>query len=202
MKIFAMLMMRWREDLSDRPLFLATAYDLSSFSFFQRSTVREFITFFAREIIKRTPRGSRQTVDHEQQYSVHVHLRGDGLGCAFVCDQEYKDRVAFTCMNNLLSEFHELHRERWPTVTGDVELPFDLLQRAIVEWQDPTKADKLAKIQADLDQTIGVVHKTIESVLDRGTKLEHLVKQSEDLGAQSKLFYSKAAEANSCCSVM
>ena len=38
--------------------------------------------------------------------------------------------------------------------------------------QNPEAADKLAKIQRDLDETKIILHKTIESVLDRGEKLD------------------------------
>lgn len=40
--------------------------------------------------------------------------------------------------------------------------------------QDPAQADKLAKIQRDLDETKIILHKTIESVLDRGEKLDQV----------------------------
>ena len=40
--------------------------------------------------------------------------------------------------------------------------------------QDPAAADKLTKIQRDLDETKIILHKTIESVLDRGEKLDQV----------------------------
>ena len=40
--------------------------------------------------------------------------------------------------------------------------------------QDPAQADKLTKIQRDLDETKIILHKTIESVLDRGEKLDQV----------------------------
>ena len=40
--------------------------------------------------------------------------------------------------------------------------------------QNPEAADKLAKIQRDLDETKVILHKTIESVLDRGEKLDQV----------------------------
>lgn len=36
------------------------------------------------------------------------------------------------------------------------------------------QADKLTKIQQDLDETKIILHKTIESVLDRGEKLDQV----------------------------
>ena len=42
-------------------------------------------------------------------------------------------------------------------------------------------------------------HKTIDSVLERGVKLDNLVDKSNDLSAQSKMFYKQAKKTNSCC---
>ena len=46
------------------------------------------------------------------------------------------------------------------------------------------------KIQKELDETKIVLHKTIESVLERGEKIDSLVEKSDGLSAQSKMFYS------------
>ena len=48
------------------------------------------------------------------------------------------------------------------------------------------------KVQAELDETKIVLHKTIESVLERGEKLDNLVERSDQLSAQSRLFYKTA----------
>lgn len=68
--------------------------------------------------------------------------------------------------------------------------------------QDPHQADKLAKIQADLDETKVVLHRTIESMLDRGEKLDNLVDKSQDLSMASQMFYKQARKTNSCCKMM
>lgn len=44
--------------------------------------------------------------------------------------------------------------------------------------------------------------KTMESMLDRGEKLDELVAKSEGLSSQSKMFYKQAKKQNSCCVVM
>jgi len=200
MKIFSLAIMAWRPNLPQALIF-ANAFDLSSFGYFQRGSVKEFIIFFCRTLMQRTGPGQRQSIDHEN-YVCHIYLRGDGLGAIAVCDQEYHQRAAYAALNKLLSEFHSVHGETWPLLKQDTPLPFPELDKAIVDYQDPAQADKLIKIHEDLEKTISIVHKTIDSVLDRGTKLEHLVQQSEDLGLQSKLFYENAASANRCCSIM
>ena len=58
------------------------------------------------------------------------------------------------------------------------------------------------KIQRELDETKIVLHKTIESVLERGEKIDTLVEKSNDLSSQSRMFYTQAKKQNSCCVVM
>lgn len=41
---------------------LKSAYDLQSFSFFQRGSVQEFMGFVSKTIVERTPTASRQSV--------------------------------------------------------------------------------------------------------------------------------------------
>ena len=54
---------------------LIQASDLSSFSFYQRGSVGEFLTFFSKTIAERTPQGQRQSVQ-ENNYTAHVYNRG------------------------------------------------------------------------------------------------------------------------------
>jgi len=75
-------------------------------------------------------------------------------------------------------------------------------QRAWRGAQDPAQADKLTRIQRDLDETKVVLHKTIESMLERGEKLEALVDKSSDLSMASQMFYKQARKTNSCCKLM
>lgn len=49
------------------------------------------------------------------------------------------------------------------------------------------------KIQKELDETKIVLHKTIESVLERGEKIDSLVEKSDGLSAQSKMFYKQVS---------
>jgi hypothetical protein len=54
---------------------LVQSMHLDDFGFFQRGSVREMITFFAKTIAKRTPCGTRQSVQNEEYY-VHVYVNG------------------------------------------------------------------------------------------------------------------------------
>jgi synaptobrevin family protein YKT6 len=85
---------------------------------------------------------------------------------------------------------HACHALAWPPV-----------EEAVVKYQDPAAADQIMRIQRNLDETRDVLHNTIDSVPQRGEKLEDLVERSGELSGQSKLFYKNAKKANSCCAV-
>lgn len=89
------------------------------------------LTFFNKTIVKRTPPGQRQTVQHEGKESfefafirsftydcdddgaglrrtehyVHVYMRSDGLTASATADAEYPPRVVFSLLVKLLEDF-------------------------------------------------------------------------------------------------
>ncbi len=83
---------------------LKYACDLTSFGFFQRSSVEEFMKFTAKIITERTQLATRSSVK-EQEYFAHVFLRDDSLGAVLFSDQEYNKRVAHSLLNKILDEF-------------------------------------------------------------------------------------------------
>ncbi|RHY06498.1 hypothetical protein DYB25_004190, partial [Aphanomyces astaci] len=191
-----------RADQGDaEPPILASAFDLNSFGYFKRSTVRDMINFFSRTFIKRTPKGQRQSIQHEE-YNCHVYVRQDGLAGIVVCDQEYPPRVAFALMNKFLEEFNKETNGEWRTSPSAANPDWAPLVKALEDYQDPSKADKISAIQKELDETTAVLSKTIDSVLERGEKLDDLVQKSQDLSSQSKVFYKQAKKTNSCCILM
>ncbi|DAZ95219.1 TPA: hypothetical protein N0F65_003454 [Lagenidium giganteum] len=185
---------------SGDPVILSASYEVSSFGYFQRSGVREMINFFSRTFIKRTEPGLRQSIKHEE-YTCHVHVRRDGLAGIVVADEEYPPRVAFALLNKLLEDYEKETKGSWKTQGGQPQ-EWAPMTKALQEYQDPSKADKIAAIQKELDETTAVLSKTIDNVLERGERLDDLVSKSQDLSSQSKVFYKQAKKTNSCCVVM
>jgi len=177
---------------------LSSAQDLTTFGYFQRGSVKEFLIFFSKTVIEKTELNQRQSVQQEE-YFCHVHLQAKGLGGVVVCDAEYPRRVAFTLLNKVLDEFAVKYDKNVWASSG--ELPFAQLDEYIKKYQDPVQADPLMRVQSDLDETKIILHKTIESVLDRGDKLDTLIERSDDLSKSSKMFYTTAKKQNACCVV-
>lgn len=162
--------------------------------------MKEMLLFLTKTFTKRTEPGQRQSVEHEG-YVVHCYVRSDGLGGTVTTDQEYPARVAFVLLGQLLEEFAAAQGDSWKTVTAPESVTFPKADEYLTKYQDPSEADKVTKIQKDLDETTQILHKTIDSVLERGVKLDNLVEKSNDLSAQSKMFYKSAKKTNSCCVV-
>lgn len=74
-------------------------------------------------------------------------------------------------------------------VTGNPTLHVPELKDYLTKYQNPHQANSILKIQMELDETKITLHKTIESVLQRGEKIDDLVAKSDGLSAQSKMFY-------------
>lgn len=185
---------------------LACAKDLSSFSFFERSSVGQFMSFFSGTIAARTSKGQRQSIE-EGNYIGHVYTRQEGISGVVISDKEYPVRVAFSVLNKVLEEYLAAHpKQDWSSVTntnkGAHDIGFSPLEEYLKRYQDPHQADALMKVQQELDDTKIVLHKTIESVLQRGEKLDTLVDKSEALSSSSKMFYTQARKTNSCCVIM
>ncbi|XP_051148739.1 VAMP-like protein YKT61 isoform X2 [Andrographis paniculata] len=176
-KITALLVLKCTPEGSD-PVILANASDLSSFGFFQRPSVREFIVFVGRTVAKRTPPGQRQSVQHEEKAYTRLLLW------------------------QLLDEYQKNFGDSWKTVQADSTQQWPFLSEALTKFQDPAEADKLLRIQRELDETKIILHKTIDSVLARGEKLDSLVEKSSDLSAASQMFYKQAKKTNQCCTIL
>ncbi|CAO2814428.1 unnamed protein product [Amaranthus hypochondriacus] len=199
MKITAILVLKCGQGDED-PIILANASDVSQFGFFQRSSVREFIVFVSRTVAKRTPSGQRQSVKHEE-YKVHAYNRG-GLCALGFMDDHYPVRSAFSLLNQVLDEYQKNFGDSWRGATADSTQQWPYLNNALAKYQDPAEADKLLKIQRELDETKIILHKTIDSVLERGERLDSLVEKSSDLSAASQMFYKQAKKTNSCCTIL
>ncbi|PBP24005.1 synaptobrevin [Diplocarpon rosae] len=179
---------------------LCAEKDLSAYSRFTKNNYGEFMTLFSKTVAERTKPGQRQDVE-EQDYTFHAYGRTEGIAGIIISDHSYPALAAHQLLSQVVDEFLALHpRSSW--ATGTPTLPFPALKEYIAKYQDPAQANGILKIQKELDETKIVLHKTIESVLQRGEKIDDLVAKSDGLSAQSKMFYTQAKKQNSCCMIM
>ncbi|KAF2133629.1 snare-like protein [Dothidotthia symphoricarpi CBS 119687] len=185
---------------------LTSVSDLTSYSRFTRSSISEFVAFFASQVAERTQPAQRQDVE-EKEYMFHAYGRTEGVCGICITDLEYPSLVAHQVLSKVVDEFLSKYpRSAYANVTKEnienKSFPFPELADYIKKYQDPQQADSIMKIQKELDETKIVLHNTIESILERGEKIDNLVAKSDGLSAQSKMFYTQAKKQNSCCIVM
>lgn len=131
MKLTAVSILKWNGEKD--AFLLGIAADLSSFGFFQRSTVKEMLTFLSRTVAKRTQPGQRQSVQQEEYYA-HIYNR-DGLVGIAIVDKDYPARAAFGVVNKMLDDFSESSQERWRSIQADNTDAQLVLDSAIVKFQ-------------------------------------------------------------------
>jgi len=147
---------------------LCAERELSSYSRFTKGSISEFMTFSSKTIAERTSPGSRRDVE-EESYVFHVYGRSEGIAGIIITDAEYPKLVAHSLLSKVVDEFlTKFPRSAFSSVTKDSQMSFPELKDYIKKYQDPQQADSIMKIQKELDETKIVLHKTIESVLERG----------------------------------
>ncbi|KEF59167.1 synaptobrevin like YKT6 [Exophiala aquamarina CBS 119918] len=180
---------------------LAVEQDLSSFSRFTRASYSEFMTMFAKTVAERTKPGVRQDIE-ERAHTFHAYGSSQGIAGIIISDAEYPAMVAHQLLSKIVDEFTSQNPRSSYSSPSVTSRPYPQLKEYIQKYQDPNQADSIMKVQRELDETKIVLHKTIESVLERGEKIDSLVAKSDGLSAQSKMFYQQAKKQNSCCVVM
>jgi len=162
--------------------------------------MKEHIKFHSRVIVARTAVGMRQSVEFEQGIGkCHVFVHPSGLACAVLADGEYPMRVAFQLVSEVIRVFMEKHSGTWQTVTTDTQLEFPEGDEFLQKFQNPAEADKITKIEKELDQVKDIVIKSMDDILKRGESLDALMQKSNDLSTTSYQFYRTAKKNNQCC---
>jgi len=191
-------------DSENAPIVLDSAMDVSSFGYFTRGTISQHIRFAAQLCVGRTKAGVRQTLTLKDiPYVVHVWNGLNNLSTCAVTDEDYNTRVAFSLLNKVFANYQQQQQQQqqvdWENETKNNNQESPALKALLQEFQNPAEADKIIKVQGQLEEIKDIMTQNIEQVLHRGETLDSLLDKSKILDDQAKLFYKKAKKANSCC---
>ena len=153
-------------------------YDLSSFGYFESKTIKELVQFLITTVAKRC-QPKVYTIVEYQNFVCHCKDYK-----VVITDNEYPNQSVY----QLLFEMEKCEL---------CELDY-----LIKKYQQPQPQSQLQKLQLEIDETKHILHKTIETILERGEKIEDLVERSELLTLQSKTFFKQAKRHSSCCTFM
>lgn len=93
-------------------------------------------------------------------------------------------------------------KEKAEKVVQDLALEMPEIDQLLQRFQDPKEADKLLKIESDIEEIQEMLSKTMTDILERGESLDTLMKNSEDISNMAYNFYQNSRRANQkCCSI-
>ena len=155
-----------------------------------------------RLISTKCPPGNKLDVTLENNnYICYCWTTTDGISATAVTDKEYPERGAFTLLYNVIMEFRDWAQPQGilDNVTADMKVNWPALERFLRDWQDPTQADKLMKVEKQLFDVTEIMKKNLQDLMDRGESIDQLMDKSKDLNQQSVQFYRSAKKTNSKC---
>ena len=190
---------------ADKPVMLKTAFELSFINFATRHMAKGPLKFAARTCASKIKKNETIKVELNDvdNACLYAHVNNDGLCSVIIADLEYPESAAKKVLLEIQKGFLNLYSiDLIKQYETDQEMKYPELDLMIKKYQDPKQADKLIKIESELNEIQGMLTKTMEDLLDRGEKLDDLMKQSDDISNMAYNFYSKSKETNKkCCSI-
>jgi synaptobrevin homolog YKT6 len=179
-------------------------FDLSDFSFFYKTTAKEFLLFGCIEITKRANKNLISIIDLK--------------------DTEYYDRMKYLDLENIrYNVIYDNNTAKWICIITSKLCRKDFLLSMISHIKTTTSknydkiiekyenmlvetgtngVDKVAQIQHDIDDTKEIMCASIDKLIERGVKLDDLLEKSQTLYDSSKLFVIKTKKLNTCCDIL
>ena len=188
-----------------KPVMLKTAFELGFINFVKRQMAQGPLKFAARTCASKINRNETVKVEltEVENACLYAHVNGDGICSIIITDMEYPESAAKRVLLEMQKGFLNLYSvDLIKQYDTDQDMKYPQLDEMIKKYQDPKQADKLIKIESELNEIQGMLTKTMEDLLDRGEKLDDLMKQSDDISSTAYNFYSKTKDANKkCCSI-
>ncbi len=156
---------------------------ISEKPFFFGSNVVQIYNFLQAEVEKRTEINSLTSVK-ENAYVITCYKTA-ALSCTVITDESYPKHV----VNQLI---HQMVNEKEAKV----------LKQLFDKYQDPKNVDTITEVRATVSSIKETMIDNIEKMLDRGQKIEDVVKKTDMLTEGSKKFLIEARKTNSCCAIL
>jgi synaptobrevin family protein YKT6 len=189
---------------NEEPIKLGGVFELDFVSFLQRGTIKEFINFNSRLVIKKigTEQPSEISFEGTDRFVCYAMKNSDNLGLVIICDNEYPKRVATDLVYRTMQELNSFIYQNKLNVKSyqkDTDIKFPYINTIIKEWQKPEEKDNLMKLQGELNSVQEIMKKNLNELLNREENLDKLMEKSNDLSGASLQFYKQAKKTNSCC---
>ena len=170
---------------------LDSASDFSDVGIFYRKNAKEICDFAVEQMANGTNNNQMITAQ-QNKYVISMYRATPNCAAVIAVDEEYPSRASFSILREIASEYQGLGNK----FNGKSRV----IQKAIVEYQNPTNADKILKIQDNIAETQRIMVMNLEEAIGRGESIDKLAEKTDHLSESSKLFLKDTKKMNSCCS--
>ena len=179
------------------PQLLAYAEEVSSYGWWARGTLREFLRFTGRTLVRQLPEGKYLTVELSARAELvaHGYRNRDGLAVVTITRRDYPTPLAYRLLDQARDYYPDT---RWLLEDQEPKVPLPIYQQYLTAYQDPA-AQPLPRVLQQIEEVQQTARSAVEKLLVREQDLQQLVQQSTDLSESSKKFFSKGEDLNSCC---
>lgn len=119
-------------------------------------------------------------------------------GITFLClaDEEFGRRIAFAFLEDIKSRFKATYGDRGKTALAyGMNADFSrVLQNQMDYYSNNPNADRINKVRAEIDEVKSVMVHNIETVLERGERIELLVDRTENLNQTAFKFKKQSTQ--------
>jgi vesicle transport protein SEC22 len=152
----------------------------------------------AKQLLKRlNPRSTSKMSIESGSYTFH-YMIDNGICYLSLTEKAYPKRLAFLFLEEIAREFEADLRaeygEEWLRTVETVGrqyafIKFDrIIQKKRRDYLDPSSSANMKKLNDDLQSIHNIMRKTIDDVLDRGSKLDDVSAISQNLANESKKY--------------
>lgn len=152
-------------------------FNTDDVSFWYKNSYKSLMKFISKKVSEGVSNNCLVNVNYDDDKVCYIYDNKDYSVVLITVD--FRHIIAFEMIKEILAT---------------KQITDEIFQR----YKNP-RPDKISEIKKNLDETTKIMYKTIDQILERGQKLDDLIDQSDELNKNSKLFYHKSKEMNSCC---
>ena len=164
-------------------------FNLSEFYFFVRSRIENAIIEIANVVIKNSNQEKFYQITEkleDKTFHIYIYFHKDRHYIALT-DDKYPANVIMEFLKELTDNEYNEYNE------------YTKYQELWQKYQDPVSVSKILQVKIQLEATKVTMLDSIDKVLERGDKIEDLIKKTDELEDISIKFKANATKLNSCC---
>lgn len=146
------------------------------------------------EILRKVDRDGKLTYTHDK-YLFH-YIASDMITYLCICDEDFPRSKAFAFLSDIMQRFGRQYG-----TTAKTALPYAMnsdfskvLQTRMRYYTENPESGTITKVQSEIDDLKQIMVKNIDSLSERGERIELLVNKAEDLTNQSTQFQRQSRD--------